>query len=104
MQPGIKVKLPASQISELRPQSGIFIVISEQEKIYLQDKEVDIEGLEKGLKAQLEDEVRPVVIRADKNVRHGKVVEVMDVVKLSGAERLLIATSPRVVDEKDLLE
>jgi len=35
-----------------------------------------------------------VVIEADKNVLHGKVVRVMDILRKSGAEKMAIATQP----------
>jgi biopolymer transport protein ExbD len=35
-----------------------------------------------------------VVIEADKNVLHGKVVRVMDIVRKSGEEKMAIATQP----------
>jgi biopolymer transport protein ExbD len=37
-----------------------------------------------------------VIIRADKEVPHGRVVEVMDIAKSAGALRLAIATEPKV--------
>lgn len=36
-----------------------------------------------------------VIINADEDVSHGKVVEVMDTVKLAGITRLAIATKPK---------
>jgi biopolymer transport protein ExbD len=36
-----------------------------------------------------------VIIKADKEVLHGRVVEVMDIAKSAGAVRLAIATEPK---------
>jgi biopolymer transport protein ExbD len=41
-----------------------------------------------------------VIIKADKEVLHGRVVEVMDIAKAAGAVRLAIATEPKTPDSR----
>lgn len=101
-QHGIKVKLPEAATEEVQPKRDIFITIDKDGVIYLNDKITDIEALSSELKRLiLEDKQRFVIIRADKDTRHGRVVEVLDVSKMVGVERLGIATSPKIIDEKE---
>ncbi|MDI6703733.1 MAG: biopolymer transporter ExbD [bacterium] len=100
-QPGIKVKLPEATTSEIKPKKDIFITITKDEALYLNGKITDMETLSSQLKKLiLEDKQRFVIIKADKDTRHGKVVEVLDISKMVGVERLGIATSPRSKEEE----
>lgn len=96
MQPGITIKLPQATTSEVQPRKDILILIDAKERIFLNDRRI-IKGTE--LKESLgvlvsEGKSKTVVINADESVRHGRVVEVMDVAKQVGVERLVIATQP----------
>ena len=44
-----------------------------------------------------------VVLEADQNISHGKVVRVMDLIKKGGAERIAIATKPRKNESRDII-
>ena len=95
--PGIKVKLPTSSSTEISREKKEFrVVITKDDKIFVEQKLVSIEELGKYLtKGARESREGMVIIRADERVRHGKVVEVMDVAKTSGFNKLAIATRPR---------
>lgn len=92
MQPGIKISLPQAKTSQ--PQKERIIVsISEDNQIYLNEKQVDIAFLEMVLKAKLETvSKKVVVIKADKKIDLGLAVKVMDISKGAGAEALSIST------------
>ncbi|MCX7731064.1 MAG: biopolymer transporter ExbD, partial [Candidatus Caldatribacterium sp.] len=45
-----------------------------------------------------------VVIEADREVLHGKVVKLMDLLKRAGVERMAIATQPGEEEESDFKE
>ncbi|MCS7151152.1 MAG: biopolymer transporter ExbD [Endomicrobia bacterium] len=93
VEPGIKVNLPKSQTSEIQVQQKIMITIDAKEQIFIEGKPVLLDNLEEQLKLLLPYySDRTVVIRADKNVRHGFVVTVMDIARISGAQKLAIAT------------
>jgi len=95
--PGIKVKLPTSSSTEISREKKEFrVVITKDDKIFVEQKLVSIEELGKYLtKGARESREGMVIIQADERVRHGKVVEVMDVAKTSGFNKLAIATRPR---------
>lgn len=93
VEPGIKINLPKSQTSELQLQQKLIITIDANEQIFVEGKPVPVDTLEERIKLLLPYySEKVVVIRADKNVRHGVVVKVMDIAKLAGAARLAIAT------------
>lgn len=89
MQVGIKVNLPKSSISEVIEHERIIITVSKNNKIYINDSEISFENLSDSVKSKSD---KIVIINADKDVSHGFVVEILDVVKKSGAKNLAIAT------------
>lgn len=95
--PGIKVKLPKSSSTEVsREKKEVRVVMSQDDKIYVEQKLVSLEELGKYLtKAARENPEGMVIIQADERVLHGKVVAVMDVAKISGFNKLAIATRPK---------
>jgi biopolymer transport protein ExbD len=95
--PGIKVKLPKSSSTEVsREKKEVRVVMSQDDKIYVEQKLVSHEELGKYLKkAARENPEGMVIIQADERVTHGKVVEVMDIAKTSGFNKLAIATRPK---------
>ncbi|OQX95929.1 hypothetical protein B6I21_02985 [candidate division KSB1 bacterium 4572_119] len=92
-QPGMKLELPESKSSASEKISELILEISPSGNILLNDKQVSIEMLEQNFKELLPRlEEKSLVLKADKNVPHGTVVRVMDLAKLSGLEKLIIAT------------
>ena len=72
------------------------VTITENNVLYLNNHLVDPNYLTEKLRDETRDNPNPlVVLEADQNVTHGKVVRVMDLVKKSGIERIAIATKPR---------
>jgi len=95
IQPGLKIKLPSAVTSEVELTKNIVLNITEEGYIFLDDTPTNILELPSSLNAALsKQEEKVVIIKADESVRHGFIVKVMDVAKLSGAERLVIATEP----------
>jgi len=95
IQPGLKIKLPSAVTSEVELTKNIVLNITEEGYIFLDDTPTNILELPSSLNAALsKQEEKVVIIKADESVRHGFIVKIMDVAKLSGAERLVIATEP----------
>jgi len=89
----MKLELPESKSSASEKISELILEISPSGNILLNDKQVSIEMLEQNFKELLPRlEEKSLVLKADKNVPHGTVVRVMDLAKLSGLEKLIIAT------------
>jgi biopolymer transport protein ExbD len=93
MQPGIKIKLPKTVTAEPELGDKLILNISKEKKLILNGKEVELENLERELRLSLLNRADKVlIVRADKEVEHGLVVEALDKAKLAGAEKLAIAT------------
>ena len=99
--PGIKVDLPRSSAETmLQEQEDLHIWMTDAGAVYLDKKVVDFEALKTVLSSRAAvDPSTMVIIEADTNVEHGRVVGVMDLARSVGLERLAIATEPEF--EKD---
>ena len=94
---GIKVNPPESSAEKIeKEKKEIKISITKDGKIYLNKKETDLKKLASKLKEMhITNRNGVVIIHADKMVSHGRVVEVMDIAKTAGFNKLAIATEPK---------
>lgn len=95
--PGIKVELPQAVHERiLREKQEIRVTITKDNQIYVGRERVDLEALKRvfGERAKKAPNTL-VVINADSQALHGKVVEVMDLAKTAGLNNLAIATRPK---------
>ena len=91
----VKVNLPSGDFAAAESSENLIVTITENNTIYLNGKLIDPLKLTESVAAKIqEDPERTVVLEADKNVLHGKVIRVMDLLKKGGAERIAIATQP----------
>jgi len=98
-QPGIRVRLPEAASKEEEPQRDLVLVLTRDQRLYLNDDPIQLTELRTRLHEHLRarnDAV--VIIKADRDVIHGRVVEVMDIAKEAGVTRLAIATEPKTLD------
>jgi biopolymer transport protein ExbD len=96
IQPGIKVQLPKALSANVEPSDRIYITITRDHNIYLNQQRVLIGELGiklKNLLSQTPDKL--IIIQADKNLTLEKTIEVIDIAKMSGAEKFMIATQPQ---------
>ncbi|MCK4533181.1 biopolymer transporter ExbD [bacterium] len=90
---GIKIKLPKAIVSENQLQSNLVVTITKKNQIFLNAKKVSLENLPIQLKNALaKRKEKMLIIKADKDVLHGIVVQIMDIAKINGVEKLAIAT------------
>jgi len=95
VQPGIKIKLPKAVSSEIDLTKIIVIDVTKEGRIFLNGKNYTLRNLPGVLSEELSRvKEKKVIIKADQNTRHGFVVKIMDIAKLAGAEKLVIATEP----------
>jgi biopolymer transport protein ExbD len=93
IQPGIRVRLPEAASKEEEPKRDLVVILTRDDRLYLNDDPLQLTELGARLQEHLCDRADGVVIiKADKEVLHGRVVEVMDIAKGAGAVRLAIAT------------
>ncbi len=102
--PGIKVNLPDAVTEEIiREREEVIIVMDKNDSIFINSNPVAIEQISSvlTLSAQKNKDTL-VIIQADQEVSHGKVVRMMDIAKRAGLTQLAIATSTmrKTVSEK----
>ena len=95
--PGIKVNLPQSSAEKVtQEKKEVQVVVTEDNRVFVERMLVDVRELEQRLvEVARKDPQTLVIIKADAKALHGKVVEVMDIAKQSGLNRLAIATQPK---------
>jgi len=100
MTQGLEVDLPETTDKALRQQEEPLIVsLSKDGELYLGKIKMGAPQLSQHLGSTSEEEKkRPIYLRADKNVAYGDVVNVMDIIKKAGFEKLGMITQP--ADEK----
>jgi len=89
----IIVKLPKADIkAPVDQKAPIVVTINNRNEVFLNNKPKNLRDLKRELQSLIAfDKMRPVIVRADKGVVFDRVVQVLDVAKNSGVERLGIA-------------
>jgi biopolymer transport protein ExbD len=99
---GIKVNLPPSSSSYSQKQERITINIGQDGLINVNGIQVKAVNLCETLKRSYkEKKTRTVFIRSDKDNTVERLVQVLDIVKESGAEKLTLATKIKVLQGKN---
>jgi biopolymer transport protein ExbD len=96
---GINVRLPKAATAEPVKAEQLTISLTKDDKLYLNDKAISLDELSKTLEKN-QDKESLVIIRADNAVPHGRVVEVMDMVKTQGFSRLAIGVEQAPPEKK----
>lgn len=98
----IKVELPSSRIDDGAPQSHtqqeLTVYIDKQKKIYLNGQEFSLDGLLKTLQKTVKkgsDEV--VFVKADQAVPYGKVIDLVDTIKVTGGIKYVALATKRAL-------
>lgn len=90
---GVRIRLPevAKKIFN-QEEDKITLVIDKSGGIYLKGKKVEMKILRKRLKNLVKDkDLVHLFLQADKDVKHGRVVQVMDLAKSAGVHSIIIA-------------
>ena len=89
----IIVKLPQADVKAPADQKEpIIVTIDSRNEVFLNNKPKTLRDLRTELQSLIAfSKARPVIVRADKNVIFDRVVQVMDVAKNAGVDRLGIA-------------
>ena len=96
-QPNIKLELPSTRHSEVSKVERTVLTISREGQLFLKDKPVERQNLEKELRRLMLDTGDEVlVLKADKMVPYGDVVDVMDYAKGAGFKKVV---APTIMEE-----
>lgn len=99
-QPGMKLELPSAKSAEVSRVENLVLSIGPDGEITFNDRPVTLDDLPGAIeKAVPQAGEKTLVLKADKSVRHGTVVAVMDIAKRAGLKRLVVGTT--AADEDD---
>jgi biopolymer transport protein TolR len=93
MSRGLDVNLPKSESNTVKPEDRIVLTVTRSQELFVEKERVSISRLRSVL-----DSIRKskpqinVYLRADRDAPYGAVVQVMDVVKRAGIDRLGMVT------------
>ncbi|HVB98854.1 MAG TPA: biopolymer transporter ExbD [Candidatus Dormibacteraeota bacterium] len=95
LQSGIQVNLPKTRTVKQIKQARVVITIDRAQRVYLNDKPINIHQLGADVKAVLTDPAhQPVYIRCDETVPFGSFATVTDQLEHSGIQNISVVTVP----------
>jgi biopolymer transport protein TolR len=97
MTQGVDVKLPESSAPAIPTDAERLVVtITQDEKIYINENQVDLGDLESKLTAITENrqDHKGVFLRADEKIPYGYVMEVMGTIRKAGIDQIGMVTDP----------
>ncbi len=93
---GLSLKLPKARGEKFLLKEKTIIEIDKNGNIYLRGVSLSVPQMKKNLSAlYLQDPTREIIIRADKDVRYKRVIEVIDAGRESGFSSIGLATLPK---------
>jgi biopolymer transport protein ExbD len=92
---GIPIRLPkVAQKAHDAEKRSVSLVIDREGNLYIKGQKIGIEALGPKLKdLNQREDVGKLILEADKSVRHGLVVRVMDLAKTAGIAGIIIAAN-----------
>lgn len=93
MSRGLDVNLPRSGANTIKPEERVVITVTRAQEVFVEKERVAVERLGDilGSLRKAKPQIN-VYLRADKDAPYGAVVQVMDVVKRSGIDKLGMVT------------
>lgn len=92
MSRGIDVQLPVANVVDTDPEENVTVSINAEGRVYLGDTPLVMPLLQERLRAMMEGRAQKVVmLKADENVKYGKVIEVIDGMKQAGVDSFGLA-------------
>ena len=95
-QSAIGVDLPAAVTPEVESQDNHTVILTKSGPVFFDGKKVSMEGLNFGLELAIAKGRDPLlIVKADKEVVHGRVIEIMELAKQAGIKKVALATEPK---------
>ena len=91
-QSGIKVKLPKAVTSEVIKEENLVITITSEDVMYLNTSVITLKELKKQL-SKPNNKQRPILIKADRRSSLGRIIDIWDLCRDLGIEKVNIATN-----------
>lgn len=95
MSRGLDVNLPKSEASTIKPEDRVVITVTKAQEVFVEKERVDVAKLQDILNSLRKGKPQVnVYLRADRDAPYGAVVQVMDIVKRAGIDKLGMVTEP----------
>ena len=89
----IPVQLPQAQSAQTEKPRSVAVTVTTEGKVLFDKEEIPLDLLQKRAQVELHKQGDLVfILRSDKQVEYGKVVAVLDELKMAGAQHISIAT------------
>ena len=96
----IKVELPSSQVDEMdsKVTQETIVYIDKQQKLHLNGAQLTLEAIVKELqKLNKQKQIEMVFVKADQSVEYGKVIDLVDTIKMAGGIKYVALATKRAV-------
>jgi biopolymer transport protein ExbD len=100
--PGVALKLPETVTREgaMETKKDLTIVISAEGDTYVEGTKIDTGALQARLReVATRDKEARVLIRGDRNAQYARIMDVMDMVRISGLTRVVFPTDPKTLQQ-----
>ena len=78
----VPVNLPSAENSNLEKDSLIVVTLNLGNKVFIDEKIIDIALLENKIRSKLRNKLnKKIVLRADKDIKYGKVISILDILR-----------------------
>jgi len=94
LQSGIDVDVPKTKTVEAMTQVRMVVTIDRGQRVYLNDKPININNLGQQIKAQSKNASKSVYVRCDEEVPFGTWALVLDALRQSGITDISVVTQP----------
>jgi len=90
---GVRIRLPKVAKKIYNEETNkMTLVIDKSGQAYIRGKKIDMKTLKKKMQDFANEKGRVhLILHADKDVKHGKVVQIMDIAKMAGVHSIIIA-------------
>lgn len=96
----IKVELPSSQVDEMdsKVEQETIVYIDKEQKLYLNGAELSLQGIVQALQSLGKTKkIEMVFVKADQIVEYGKVIDLVDTIKMAGGIKYVALATKRAV-------
>ena len=91
----IPVNLPKAETSNQEKDSLIVVTLNLDNRVFIDDKFIDITILENKIRSKLRvNNNKKVVLRADKGIKYGKVIAILDILRKIENIKIGVSTKP----------
>ena len=91
----IPVNLPNAETANQEKDTAIVITLNLDNKVFIDEKMIDISLFENQLRSKLKNNNnKKVVLRADKSIKYGRVISILDIMRKIEGIKIGVSTEP----------